>query len=85
MSASSDTAFSSRRAVMLSRCARMSPTWRNLLRTSARILVRALDSGSAPVRDLVVSLDFHHAVAARVLRTDFSMPQPVCASVPWRR
>ena len=28
--------------------------------------MRALDSGSAAVRDLVVSLDFHDAVAARI-------------------
>ena len=28
--------------------------------------MRALNSGSAAVRDLVVSLDFHDAVAARI-------------------
>jgi hypothetical protein len=51
------SAFSSRRAVMLSRCIGISPTWLKLVRTSARI------GGGA---GLVVGVDLHDAVAARI-------------------
>jgi hypothetical protein len=38
--------------------------------------MRALDSGSAAVRDLVVSLDFHDAVAARIANEFLYAPTP---------
>ena len=40
--------------------------WRAQERSADAIVVRALDSGSAAVRDLVVSLAFHDAVAAHI-------------------
>jgi hypothetical protein len=51
------SAFSSRRAVLLSRCARMSPDLAQIAAQSARI------SGGA---GLVVSFDFHDALTARI-------------------
>ena len=51
---------------MLSRCTRMSPDLAQITAHVSVDLDGALDSRSAAVRDLVVSLDFHDAVAARI-------------------
>jgi hypothetical protein len=52
------------------------PTWLKSLRTSARILMRALDSGSAAVR-VWLSASIFTMRWLRILRTNFFMPQRV--------